>query len=336
MNTKKEKKILVIGGNGFLGNNLLRELLKDNQVVRTSVRNTSNKKPFEGLNCEIVQADLLDKDSLLKAMNGIDIVYNCATVYKIWAKDPQKEIIDVNVQGTKNVLEAAHEAKIKRFIYVGSSMTLARDKTPINELSGWNEDSREHYTISKIRSEKLAWKLAKKYDLDMISILPSGMIGPNSFDHIPPAMEFYYKVMNNKLPFDPGFYFNTVDVHDVVKYMIIASKKAKSGQRYILGSEKSISSTEIFEIAHKLFPEVKIKPKRPKAFLMRVAFIMEVISKLTHKQPLLQRSLVEQFSNPNYDLDISKAKNELGYKPKPTKEVVTSLLFRINDEKHNQ
>jgi dihydroflavonol-4-reductase len=63
---------------------------------------------------------------------------------------------------------------------------------------------------------------------------------------------------------------------------------------------------------------------------------MEVISKLTHKQPLLQRSLVKQFSNPNYDLDISKAKNELGYKPKSTKEVVKSLLFRINDEKHNQ
>jgi dihydroflavonol-4-reductase len=110
MNTTKEK-ILVIGGAGFLGNNLVRELLKDKQAVRTSVRNTSNKKPFEGLYCEIVQADLLDKDSLLKAMDGIDIVYNCATVYKIWAKDPQKKLLMLMCKEQKMYLKRLTKQK---------------------------------------------------------------------------------------------------------------------------------------------------------------------------------------------------------------------------------
>lgn len=328
------KNNLVIGGAGFLGNNTIRELLKQGEQVKTSVRKNNLKKPFEGLDCEIVEADLLDKESLVKAMKDVDIVYNCAAIYKSWAKNPQEEIIAPNVKGIKNLLIACNEARISRLVYVSSGMVLA-GHAPLNENSSWNEDSIDPYVCSKIQSEKLAWKMAKEYNIDMISILPSAMIGPHSYGHLPPSMEFYYNVMKNKIPFDPCFYFNVVDVRDVVKGMVIAGQKAPSHQRYILGPENNITTTEIFELANKLFPEVQIKPKRSKGFLMTVAFFMEMISKLTGKKPLLQRSFIKQFSDKEYRFDISKAKRELGFNPKPSMEAIEDLLRLIKKETSN-
>ena len=95
---------LVTGANGHLGNNLVRALLERGETVRASVRNPKDTLPFEGLDCEIVQADLMDKDSLTRALEGVDTLYQVAAVFKHWARDPQKEIIEPNLQGTRNIL----------------------------------------------------------------------------------------------------------------------------------------------------------------------------------------------------------------------------------------
>ena len=94
---------LVTGANGHLGNNLVRVLLERGETVRASVRNPDNREPFVGLDCEIVQADLMDKPSLLKAMEGVDTLYQVAAVFKHWARNPQKEIIEPNLQGTPSM-----------------------------------------------------------------------------------------------------------------------------------------------------------------------------------------------------------------------------------------
>jgi dihydroflavonol-4-reductase len=114
---------LVTGANGHLGNNLVRALLDSGEQVRASVRDTTNTAPFEGLDCEIVQADLMDKDSLLHALEGVDTLYQVAAVFKHWARDPQRDIIEPNLQGTRNVLEAAAEKKVRRVVYVSSEVT---------------------------------------------------------------------------------------------------------------------------------------------------------------------------------------------------------------------
>ena len=91
---------LVLGASGHLGNNLVRELLNEGHSVRASIRNLSNAAPFEGLDCEVVKAELMDKSSLNTAMNGVDVLYLTAAVYQQWAVDVEKEIINVNIQGT--------------------------------------------------------------------------------------------------------------------------------------------------------------------------------------------------------------------------------------------
>ena len=164
--------VLVTGANGHLGNNLVRELLNGGRNVRASVRDTNNKKPFESLDCELVYADMLDKKSLLIAFKNVDVLYHVAAVFKHWAKNPEKEILEANLKGTKNVLEAAAECGINKIIYVSSIASLDFSQKIIDETS-WGKEFPNMYFKSKNESEKLAWKLADKLSLNMISVLPS-------------------------------------------------------------------------------------------------------------------------------------------------------------------
>lgn len=153
---------LVTGANGHLGNNLVRLLIEKGIPVRASVRNIKNKELFSGLNCEVVQADITDKQSLINALRDVDVFYAVGAAFKLWAKDPKKEIYDVNLEGTKLQIEAAAEAGVKRIVYVSSIAALDYSKLPTKENYGYNSDRRDMYYNSKNDGEKLAFELAKK------------------------------------------------------------------------------------------------------------------------------------------------------------------------------
>ena len=101
---------LVTGANGHLGNNLVRLLIKKGVPVRAAVRNIKNTAPFAGLECEVVQADITNMQSLTTALQGIQTFYAVCAAFKLWAKDPKKEIYDVNIEGTRLQIEAAAQA----------------------------------------------------------------------------------------------------------------------------------------------------------------------------------------------------------------------------------
>lgn len=104
---------LVTGANGHLGNNLVRVLIEKGIPVRASVRNIKNTAAFEGLNCEVVQADITIQQSLINALQGVDTFYAVGAAFKLWAKNPKQEIYDVNLEGTRNMIEAAATAGVK-------------------------------------------------------------------------------------------------------------------------------------------------------------------------------------------------------------------------------
>src|SRR5918994_3478784 len=108
---------LVTGANGHLGNNLVRTLLERGEQVRAGVRNPANTEAFEGLGSEVVRVDLMDKVSLMEALEGVQTLYQVAAVFRLWARDPEQEIIQPNLEGTRNVLEAAAESGVRRVIY---------------------------------------------------------------------------------------------------------------------------------------------------------------------------------------------------------------------------
>ena len=95
---------LVSGANGHLGNNLVRLLLAKGLPVRASVRTLTNTAPFARLSCEVVPADITDKASMLRALHRVHTFYAVGAAFKLWAKNPQREIYDININGTRNLI----------------------------------------------------------------------------------------------------------------------------------------------------------------------------------------------------------------------------------------
>lgn len=325
---------LVSGGNGHLGNNLIRLLLSKGIKVRTTVRNINNTKPFEGLDCEIVYADLLDKASFVKALEGVDVFYAVAANFKLWAKDPQKEIYDNNLMGMRNVIEAAYEAGVKRIVYVSSIAALNYDQMPTKEDNGYNTNRLDTYYNSKNDSEKLAFDLAKEYGIALTAVMPSAMIGSKAFAPINTSYNVLQTILKNRVPVDTGITVNWVDVKDVAEGCWLAAEKGRAGERYILANEKCLTLTQTIQIAQQLYPELKlITPmKVPKSVLLASARLLEMLSKISGKAPMVTPKEIKMFAGLQQDFDITKAKTELGFSPKSGTQAVIEALVYLQEE----
>lgn len=327
---------LVSGANGHLGNNLVRLLLKKGIPVRAAVRNMSNTKPFEGLKCEVVKADITDKASFVKALHGVETFYAVGASFKLWAKDPKKEIYDVNISGTINTIEAAAEAGVRKIVYVSSIAALNYTKLPVNESGGYNPDRRDMYYNSKNDGEKLAFELAAKHGIELVSVMPSAMIGSEAFLPLNVSYNILKLILNKKIPVDTKITLNWIDVKDVAEGCFLAAQKGRSGERYILANEKCMTITDTTALAGRLYPELnlKIPGSVPKTVLYAIAGIMELGGKLSRKPPLLTRKDIAMFSGLQQNFDISKAKNELGFKPKDPELAVQQALEYLMKHKN--
>ena len=328
---------LVTGGNGHLGNNLVRLLLSENKKVRTTVRSINNTEPFTALDCEVTQADITDRASLQKAFQEVTNLYAVAANFSMWSKNPKSEIYDNNMQGTQNVFDIAKECGIKNIVYVSSVASLDFTKLPANVNNGYNKDRRNWYYNSKNDSDKLALELGKKYNIRTVLVLPSAMIGSKAYK-LSYSNNLVLQVLNAEIPVDANVTLNWVDVKDVALGTYNAMKKGRNQERYILSNEKHTTLQESVKIASELYPELKLKmPKKvPKCLLYSVAGLMEFSSKVTGKEPLLQRHYLDMFYGLKQDYDISKSREELGYNPKPSKKALEDALQYLKNEWENR
>ena len=319
---------LVSGANGHLGNNLVRFLIKQGVPVRATARNLKNKAPFAGLDCEVVQADITDKSSFTRALQGVETFYAVAASFKLWAKDPKKEIYDVNIQGIQNTLEAAAEAGVKRIVYVSSVAALNYKKLPTKESYGYNPDRRDMYYNSKNDGEKLAFQLAKKLGIELVSVMPSAMIGGEAFAPLNVSYNILKLILNKEIPVDTKITLNWVDVKDVAEGCYLAAQKGTDGERYILANEKCMTITDTTKLAAKRYPKLKLKVPNavPKFMLYGIAGMMEIIAKMKKEAPMLTRKDIAMFSGLQQDFDISKAKVELRFNPKEPQQAVKEAL----------
>ena len=328
--------VLVSGANGHLGNNLVRLLISNGYQVRASVRDIKNTKPFEGLDCEVVQADMTDKASMVEALKNVEIFYAVGAVFKLWAKNPQKEIYDVNMEGCRVMIEAASEAGVKRIVYVSSIAALDYTKgMPVNERSGYNPDRRDMYYNSKNDGERLAFELAKKHNIELVAVLPSAMIGDVISDRLSNSNEILKAILTNKLPIETKITLNWIDVKDVAEGCLLAANKGISGERYILANEKCMTITESIELANELFPELNLKKPIPvpKFVLFGFGALLALGAKISGNAPAMTTKEVDMFYGLVQDFDISKARKELGFKPKPSKEALKLALSYMWNER---
>lgn len=310
---KKQKLILVTGGTGLVGTHLLYELCKSGKKVRAIKRDESKlnvvKKVFSYYsanadellkNIEWVTADLLDIYSVLESMEGVNEVYHCAAMVSF---EPQHEyeMMQVNIEGTANMVNAALEKKIEKFCHVSSIATVGRAEQGAltTEETFWKSSpENSKYSISKYAAEREVWR-ASEEGLNVVIVNPSLIIGAgnwtqsssNMFTKAYKGIKYYTDGVN-------GF----VDVRDVVSIMILLMNNQVYAQRFLINSE-NISYKLFFDRIHSHFDKAKPKIKAGK-FLSGFAWRMEKLRHLlTGSTPLITKETarsahrISKFSN---------------------------------------
>jgi len=329
-------KVLVTGANGHLGFHIVSELVKRGYHVRASVRdinNASKTNKLKKLGAEVVYADLLDRSSLVKAMQGCDGLFQVAAGYKVHTNDTLKDVWRTAMEGTENVLRAAHEAGIKKVIYTSSvaAVGLSDDGVARNEQV-WNDQAQEIYARSKNESEKLAWKLSQELSLNMIAVLPGTIIGPGFSEHTPTTY-FFQKIAHNKLPMLPDVSFSYVDVRDVATAHVAAYEQPSSSGRYIVTRE-TLPALKVYTIAHAAYNRIKVPAQRiPKFMLPLLPFLDWMENRFTGSMRTMTRGVVREYMSGKQQLfDTAKATRELAWSPRPIEDSIRDTLHWIYEK----
>jgi nucleoside-diphosphate-sugar epimerase len=306
------KRILVTGGTGFTGSRLITELLKKGYYVRALARKTSKINDLKKLNIEIVYGDIVDKAAVENAVKGCDAVIHIAAAWQNY-KVPDSTYYEVNVKGTKNLLDASLKFNAKKFVHCSTGGVLGHiSNPPANENSPYNPG--DVYQESKLEGEKLALKYFKEKKLDVTVIRPAPIYGIGDKR----ILKLFKQIKKGRF-FMLGkgdVCYHLVNVDDLVNGFILALEKEESmGQVYIIGGDECLQLNELVRLIAKVLDvDVKIihLPFWPVYF---ISFLCEMTCKLLGINPPIFRRRTDWFRK-NRSFDITKAKKELQYEPK--------------------
>ena len=301
---------LVTGGTGFVGANVVRELLAQGRAVRVLARPGSDRRALAGLGVEIVEGDLLDPASLRRAVKGVNSVFHVAADYRLWARHPE-ELHRVNVGGTRAVLEAAGEAGVSRVVYTSTvgALGIPGDGTPGTEATPVSlRDMVGPYKASKFLAEQVALGFAHQ-GLPVVVVNPSAPVGP--WDVKPtPTGRMVVDFLEGKMVATLDTGLNLVHVRDVARGHLLAAERGKIGEKYILGN-RNISLAEIgallSEIAGIRPPRVRI----PYWVAWSAALSMEAVARVTGAPPRVPLTAVRMAKKRMY-FSPARAVRELG------------------------
>ena len=266
-------KVLVTGGAGFIASWLVFELLREGHSVNTTMRTPekhaahlkSITQSFPGT-LEIFKSDMLDPQSLLEPMKNCSIVFHTASPFFLYSKNPKHTLLKPAVEGTQNVLSAVENTPSVRRIILTSSIVAAYDnnkkvhESPNGKVSesNWNTTSsliHNPYYYSKVQAERKAWDIASKQQrYDLISILPSVVIGPGLYpDRLCESHRIVQSMGNGELQYGtPNLAFGFVDVREVATAHLKAGFSSSAQGRHIT-SAHNYFLPKIAEILHQHF-----------------------------------------------------------------------------------
>lgn len=317
-------KVLVTGATGFVGANVVRELLRDGRSVRVLVRRTSDRRAIAGLDLEICEGDLLDPASLARAVAGVGHVYHIAADYRLWARDP-RELYRANVDGTRAVLAAAAAAAVERVVYTSTvgALGIPGDGSPGTETTPVGlEDMVGPYKRSKFLAEQVALEWAGR-GLPVVIVNPSAPVGPWDVKPTPTGrliVDFLHGKMFATL--DTGL--NVVHVRDVARGHILAGERGRIGEKYILGNQ-NLSLTEIFQMLARLTGRPAPRLRVPYALAWCGAVCMEGFARLTGGVPQVPLTAVRMARKRMY-FSPAKAVRELELPQTPVEEALRDAV----------
>eukprot|EP00262_Sarcandra_glabra_P011072 TRINITY_DN26770_c0_g1_i1.p1 TRINITY_DN26770_c0_g1~~TRINITY_DN26770_c0_g1_i1.p1 ORF type:complete len:331 (-),score=35.55 TRINITY_DN26770_c0_g1_i1:146-1138(-) len=272
--------VCVTGAAGFVGSWLVMRLLEQNYTVKATVRDPDNLKKVQHLldlpkantHLTLWKADLIDEGSFDKAIEGCVGVFHVATPMDFDSKDPENEVIKPTVDGVLNVMRSCVKAKrVRRIVFTSSAGTVNMQKHPKTEYdeSSWSDMefcraakmTGWMYFVSKTLAEKAAWEFAEENGMDLISIIPTLVVGPFIMRTMPPSMETALALITGNTPhYSILKQIQLVHLDDLCKAHIYVFEHPEAKGRYISSSH----DCTIFDLAKMLkdkYPEFKIPTK---------------------------------------------------------------------------
>lgn len=323
-------KIFITGATGYIGHAIAIEAARRNISVVAFVRSASSPHIPVHENIKIETGDLIDRGSIIRAMHGCTHVIHSAGITRLFDRDPDK-FYTVNVDGTRNVLEAALVNKVSRFVFTSSCAVLGPSyKFPVKEDDPRITTFENHYEISKYAAEQMVQEYAAR-GIHAVVVAPSRVYGPGIQTDGNPITAFVERTVNRGFAFIPNaseVLGNYVYIDDVVNGHLLAMEMGKSGEKYIVGGENC--SYETFFTTLQSASEKNIHfIKVGKTFLQTVALFNMVSSFLFGRLSQLSPKVVTRLFQ-NRAVDSTKAIVELGYKTTSLKQGLHNLVNHLN------
>jgi dihydroflavonol-4-reductase len=317
-------RVLVTGASGFVGSAVVAALLARGKSVRALVRTTSPLANLPQRDIDVVQGDMRYPAAMTAAMRDVRYLFHVAADYRLWAPDP-REIMAANIEGTRNVMQAAARAGVERIVYTSSVATLAPrpDGAPADESVGLDEEQAiGAYKRSKIAAERLVQTMIAQ-GLPAVIVNPSTPIGPR--DGRPtPTGRILLEAARGRMPAYVDTGLNLVHVDDVALGHLAALESGRIGERYILGGDDVSLGDMLAEIAV-LVGRKPPRVKLPRAPLFPIAFMAEAIARLTEREPFATRDGLRMARHRMF-FSSAKAERELGYRHRPHREALSDAL----------
>jgi dihydroflavonol-4-reductase len=311
---------LVIGANGFLGSHVTRQLVANGHEVRAMVRPNANTIGIDDLSLTRFSGDIWDNDTLRDAMHGVDDVYYCVVDTRGWLRDPAP-LFRTNVDGTRNVLEVAKTANLRKFVFTSSYVTVGRRRGRVATEDDIIVDrGLTPYVRSRVQAENIVLQYAKEHGLPAVAMGVSTTYGSGDWGRTPHGAIIAGTAFG-KLPFVmSGIELEAVGVDDAARALILAADRGRVGERYLI-SEKMISNAEVVRIA----AEAAGVPAPTKSIPLPMSYVLATAGSIKAKL----RGTDEQLSLGSLRLmraeapvDHSKASRELNWEPRPVEESI--------------
>ncbi len=315
--------ILVTGATGHIGNVLVRQLLQRGQRVRALVRAGRQPRSLEGLEVDLAPGDLLDRDSLVRAMSGVETVYHLAARISL-APGPDPETERVNLEGTRCVLAAMRQAGARRLVYASSIYAMripaagvVDESCPFDPLH-----ARGAYDRSKAAAS-LEVQRAAAQGLDAVIVCPTAVVGPYDFRPSEAGRGLRYN-MTPGLKFLVDGAYDFVDVRDVAAGFLLAAERGRPGQVYILGGERLTvreAAQTVWEAVGGAPPSLEI----PLWLAYLAAGLLQPLADLFGFDPLVTRYSLDAVTS-NSRISHARAERELGYRPRPARQAIRDAV----------
>jgi len=316
-------RVLVTGGAGFVGSSVVRQVLDRGADVVALVEPGGDTSNLEGLDVEVVEGDLRDASAVDSAVSGCALVFHVAALYRFWAPDPAA-FYDINVTGTRHVLDAVRAHGCERLVYTSTVGTLglrgATASDPVDERSFAHVDHLFGlYKQSKYVAEHEVLRAGAE-GLPVVLVQPTTPVGPRDLGPTPTGrtvLEF----LNGRIPGYVDTTLNIVDVEDVANGHVLAAERGRQGRSYILGGANLLLRDVLGTLAAVTGLPAPTR-QFPSSLALAAGHVSDFVEgRLLHREPSVPLEGAKM-STTHMSFDDGRARSELGYMSRPPAEAL--------------